>query len=75
MADVASLEVLDTKLDAVLLRLSELCERQEDYEQRLREVELDSARHTERLSLVAAGLAALQLIGSGVAVAIGAWLK
>lgn len=69
------LAVLDTKLDAVLQRLGEMCERQEDYEQRLRQVELESARHTERLSLIAAGLATLQLIGSGVAVAVGAWLR
>jgi len=69
------LAVLNTKLDTVLERLSELCERQEQYEERLRSVELDSARHTERLSLIAAGLAALQLIGSALAVAIGVWLK
>lgn len=77
MADTqtVSLAVLDTKLDAVLSKLVAMCGRQDDCESRLRDVELKAARHTERLGMIAAGLIALQLIGSIVAAVIGTWLR
>ena len=74
MGDV-SLEVLDAKLDAVLMRVGDVCDRQDDQEKRLRKVENETTRHGERLSLVAGGLAVLQLIGSAIAAVVGVLVR